>query len=58
MGRGPVPSEEHAVGDEHDEGGEAACWAHLLGEDGRLDPTAHEAVEGPCTDDGPQRADG
>ena len=37
-----VPSDDRAVRDERDEGGEAPCWAHLLDDDGKLDPAACE----------------
>jgi hypothetical protein len=40
-----VPIDDRAVRDECDEGGEAPCWAHLLDDDGTLDPAGPDADE-------------
>ena len=42
-----MPIDGRAVRDEPDEGGEAACWAHLLDDDGTLDPTASDVDDAP-----------
>jgi hypothetical protein len=47
---------EDRVGDDCDEGGEAPCMAHLLDEDGRLDPPPAIADDPtPPADDDPSR---
>jgi len=46
----PVPIDDHAVRDRCDEGGEAPCWAHLLDEDGTLDPAAPTTDTAPLED--------
>ena len=43
-----MPIDGRAVRDEPDEGGEAACWAHLLDDDGTLDPSGPEADQAGC----------
>jgi hypothetical protein len=42
-----VPIDERAVRHECDEGGEAPCWAHLLDDDGTLDPSASDVDDAP-----------
>ena len=45
-----MPIDGRAVRDEPDEGGEAACWAHLLDDDGNLDPTTPDTDNARCQD--------